>query len=88
VVPHLGLVLSSWNFGSTPPLQGGGIFQPAIQYGGGVKFRVTPHWIARFDFRETLAAQPDFFEGNRLIPLNDTLSLQILPTILSGKLRQ
>ena len=30
-------------------------------YGGGVRYRVTPRWMARVDFRETLTSQPDFW---------------------------
>jgi opacity protein-like surface antigen len=57
---NVGLLVAAYNFGTTAPLDGGGIFQFAFQYGGGVKYRVTPHWMVRFDVRETLGPQPDF----------------------------
>jgi hypothetical protein len=56
-----GLILNAWNFGSKPALEGGGIFQPMAQYGGGVKAFVAPRFLVRADFRETLSAQPDFW---------------------------
>jgi opacity protein-like surface antigen len=57
---NVGLLVAAYNFGTTAPLDGGGIFQFAFQYGGGVKYRVTPHWMVRLDFRDTLGPQPDF----------------------------
>ncbi len=52
---------SLWNFGSRPPLEGGSILQLAVQYGGGIKFYLSPHIYVRSDFRETVSAQPDFW---------------------------
>jgi len=57
---NVGLILSSYNFANTPPLDGGGVFQFGFQYGGGIKYRVSRRWLACLDFRETLSAQPDF----------------------------
>lgn len=56
-------VISAYNFGSKPPLQGGGIFQFGLQYGGGARFHVTHRFFLRADFRETLSRQPNFFKG-------------------------
>jgi len=51
----------AFRFGSTPPLEGGGIFQPTLQYGGGFRFYLTRHLALRADWRETLSRQPDFW---------------------------
>jgi opacity protein-like surface antigen len=58
---NIGLLSAAYNFGSTPPLEGGGIFQVGFNYGGGVRYRVTPRWMMRLDYRETLTSQPDFW---------------------------
>lgn len=58
---NIGLLKSAYNFRRDPPLDGGGIFQMGLQYGAGVKFRAHPRWVLRWDFRETVAAQPNFF---------------------------
>lgn len=57
---NIGMIQSAYNFGSAPPLEGGGIFQPALQAGGGIKLRVHPRWTLRLDYRSTISAQPDF----------------------------
>jgi opacity protein-like surface antigen len=67
---NVGLLLAAYNFGSAPPLDGGGIFQFGFQFGGGVKFRLTPRWLVRLDVRETVSAQPDFI--GRSITIDDT----------------
>jgi opacity protein-like surface antigen len=67
---NIGLISAAYNFGSTPPLEGGGIFQPGINYGGGIRYRVTPRWMVRLDYRETLTSQPDFWSKST----NDILS--------------
>ena len=54
-------LVSAFTFGSTPPLEGGGIFQPTLHYGGGVKYHLTRRLVLRADFRETLSAQPDWW---------------------------
>lgn len=58
---NIGLLKSAYNFRRDPPLDGGGIFQAGFQYGAGVKWRAHPRWVFRWDFRETVAAQPDIF---------------------------
>ncbi len=57
---NVGMVQAAYNFGSAPPLQGGGIFQGIIQYGGGFKVRVHPRWTYRADFRTGLSGHPNF----------------------------
>jgi opacity protein-like surface antigen len=58
---NIGLISAAYNFGSDPPLDGGGIFQAGLNYGGGVRYRMTPRWMMRADYRETLTSQPDFW---------------------------
>ena len=58
---NIGLISAAYNFGSDPPLEGGGIFQVGLNYGGGIRYRMTPRWMIRADFRETLTSQPDFW---------------------------
>lgn len=55
---NLGLFKAAFDFGNTPPLDGGGIFQPGLQYGAGVKYRVTPRFTMRLDWRETWSRNP------------------------------
>ena len=45
--------------GSTPPLEGGGIFQAGLNYGGGIGCWRVRRWMIRMDYRETLTSQPD-----------------------------
>jgi len=66
---NVGLILAAYNFGSEPPLDGGGVFQFGFQYGGGLKYRVTRRFMLSADYRETLSPQPDFIE--RSIQLDD-----------------
>jgi opacity protein-like surface antigen len=62
---NIGLLSAAYNFGSTPPLEGGGIFQPGFNYGGGIRYRVSPRWMVRMDYRETLTSQPDFWTKSK-----------------------
>lgn len=41
-IKDIGLIVDAYNFGSRPPLEGGGIFQFGVQYGGGFKYQLTP----------------------------------------------
>lgn len=59
------LLIGAYDFGSKPPLQGGGMFQFGLNYGGGVRVFLTPRIFLRGDFRETLSRQPDFWKGSR-----------------------
>ena len=58
---EVGLIAATWDFGSDPPLEGGGIFQAALVYGAGFQFYFTPHIHFRTDFRESISQQPDFW---------------------------
>jgi len=57
----LGLIIGAYQFGSLPPLEGGGIFQFGLQYGGGLEYQITPRLFLPTDFRETLSLQPDYW---------------------------
>lgn len=66
---NVGLILAAYNFANNPPLDGGGVFQFGFQYGGGLKYRISAHWLLQLDYRETLSAQPNFVE--RSIKIDD-----------------
>lgn len=57
---NLGVLLAAFDFGRTPPLDGGGIFSPGFVYGGGIKFRVHPRFTVSADYRETVSRNPQF----------------------------
>ncbi len=57
---NVGMIQAAYNFGHAAPLEGGGIFQPAFQSGGGVKIRMAQCWIMKIDYRNTLSQRPDF----------------------------
>lgn len=61
---NIGLIHAAFDFGRTPPLDGGGIFHLGLQYGGGVKFRATPRLMLRADWRETWAKNPDIIANS------------------------
>jgi LssY C-terminus len=61
---NIGLLQAALDFGETPPLNGGGIYQPALQYGGGIKFRITPRLLMRADFGETWSANPNVVKNS------------------------
>jgi hypothetical protein len=61
---NIGLIQAAIDFGGTPPLNGGGIYQPALQYGGGIKFRITPRLMMRADFGETWSANPKIVKNS------------------------
>ncbi len=90
---NIGLISAAYNFGSTPPLEGGGIFQPGLNYGGGVRYRLKPRWMLRADFRETLISQPDFWTKSKndiltLIELDEGSKLTFIGPVLQGVMRQ
>jgi hypothetical protein len=79
---NIGLIKAAFDFGNTPPLEGGGIFHFGLQYGAGVKFRVTPRIMLRADFRETWSKNPDIiadsyedFDSNEL---DDTYTTDVI----------
>ena len=70
---NVGMFRSAYNFSSAPPLDGGGIFQPALQIGGGIKFRVRKCWVLRLDYRSSISRRPDFLKKS-LSPFVDEIS--------------
>lgn len=89
---NIGLISAAYNFGGTPPLEGGGIFQWGFNYGGGIKYRVKPRWMVRLDYRETLISQPDFWSKSKDdilagIDVGD-YSVQEIGPVLDGAMRQ
>jgi opacity protein-like surface antigen len=79
---NIGLIKAAFDFGNTPPLDGGGMFRIGMQYGGGVKYRVTPRMMLRADFRETWTKNPDIiansYEDFDSHDLDDTYDTQII----------
>jgi hypothetical protein len=78
---NIGLIKAAFDLGNTPPLDGGGIFQFGLQYGAGIKYRVSPRVILRADFRETWSKNPDIiadsyedFDSNAL---DDTYTTEV-----------
>jgi opacity protein-like surface antigen len=89
---NIGLISAAYNFGSDPPLDGGGIFQPGFNYGGGVRYRLTPRWMIRADYRETLTSQPDFWSKSQKdilsgIDTDPGTTLTVVGPVLDGALR-
>jgi opacity protein-like surface antigen len=61
---NVGVLKAAFDFGGTPPLEGGGIFQLGLQYGAGIKFRVHPRITIRADYRETWSKNPEFIKDS------------------------
>jgi hypothetical protein len=83
---NIGLIQAAFDLGSTPPLDGGGIFQIGVQYGGGIKYRVSPRVMLRADFRETWSKNPDMiadsyedFDPNALDETYTTTVIKVKP---------
>jgi opacity protein-like surface antigen len=89
---NIGLLSAAYNFGSTPPLEGGGIFQAGLNYGAGIRYRVTPRWMFRIDYRETLTSQPDFWSKSKQDLLNgiyvEDSTITVLGPAFDGNMRQ
>jgi opacity protein-like surface antigen len=90
---NIGLISAAYNFGSDPPLDGGGIFQVGLNYGGGVRYRMTPRWMIRADYRETLTSQPDFWSKSVKdisggIEVDPGTTYTTIGPVLDGPLRQ
>jgi opacity protein-like surface antigen len=90
---NIGLISAAYNFGSDPPLDGGGIFQVGLNYGGGVRYRLTPRWMLRADYRETLTSQPDFWTKSQKeilggINADPGTTLTVVGPVLDGVMRQ
>jgi opacity protein-like surface antigen len=89
---NVGLISAAYNFGSDPPLDGGGIFEAGLNYGGGIRYRLTPRWMIRADYRETLTSQPDFWTKSQKDILTgiDTApdtTLTVVGPVIDGALR-
>lgn len=89
----LGLIIGAYQFGSLPPLEGGGIFQFGLQYGGGFKYRITPRFFLRADVRQTLSPQPDYWTKSYPTLRKDLVedpgdAVEIKPYQKFGPLRQ
>ncbi len=80
---NVGLIAAAFDFGNTPPLDGGGVFRIGLQYGGGVKYRVSPRVMARADWRETWSQNPDIIAKSYLdydsTDLDNTYTTTIIP---------
>jgi LssY C-terminus len=81
---NIGLLQAAIDFGGTPPLNGGGIYQPALQYGGGFKFRITPRLTMRSDFGETWSANPKIVKNSYEGYIPTGLDSSYTTTILYG----
>jgi hypothetical protein len=86
------LLVTAYNFGSKPALEGGGVFQFGLNYGGGVRIHLTPRFFLRADYRETVSRQPDFWKsvpGKLQQGITDpTQQLEVSPLQRHGLLRQ
>jgi opacity protein-like surface antigen len=82
---NVGLIKAAFDFGNTPPLNGGGIFQFGLQYGAGVKYRVQPHVMLRADFRETWAKNPSIIRDSYLGYEPDGLDDTYTTTVQNSK---
>jgi hypothetical protein len=78
---NIGLIKAAFDFGNTPPLNGGGIFQLGVQYGAGIKYRILPRLTMRADFGETLSENPSIIRDSYLgyVPkeLDDTYTTEV-----------
>jgi hypothetical protein len=78
---NIGLIKAAFDFGSVAPLNGGGVFQLGVQYGGGIKYRVLPRLTMRADFGETFTQNPaiirDSYLGYVPIGLDDTYTTEV-----------
>ena len=61
---NAGILEAALNLGGIPPLDGGGIFQVGLQYGGGVKYRVLPRLTLRADVRENWSRNPTMIRSS------------------------
>ena len=63
---RIGTVVNAFNSSGVAPLDGGTVFQPALTYGGGMKFRITRLFEFQAEYRESYATDPDFFNKQSL----------------------
>lgn len=90
---NVGMIRAAYSFGRVAPLEGGGIFRPGIQMGGGLKVRISPHWMLRLDCRNTLSRRPDLLKKSVLTligsePGEAENQVESLPSFGRGRLVQ
>jgi hypothetical protein len=78
---NIGLIKAAFDFGSVAPLNGGGIFQLGVQYGGGIKYRVLPRLTMRADFGETFTQNPKIIRDSYLGYVPDGLDDSYTTTV-------
>lgn len=90
----VGLIIANYRLFKAPPLEGGAIIQPVLTYGAGVKVHVTPRFLVRADFRESLSSQPDFWSKSyQNMDINfgpdatEDYSYKVAPYVKHGPLR-
>jgi opacity protein-like surface antigen len=73
-----GVHFTNYVFPGTSVTQGSGEMKFGLNYGGGIKFRVTENWLVRADFRQYWNGKPwtDFFGGSGKMRTNE-LSLGV-----------
>jgi hypothetical protein len=82
---NIGLVKAAFDFGSVAPLNGGGIFQLGVQYGGGIKYRVLPRLTMRADFGETFTQNPTIIRDSYIGYIPDGLDDSYTTTVTNIK---
>jgi hypothetical protein len=82
---NIGLVKAAFDFGSVAPLNGGGIFQLGVQYGGGIKYRVLPRLTMRADFGETFTQNPKIIRDSYIGYIPDGLDDSYTTTVTNIK---
>jgi hypothetical protein len=82
---NIGLVKAAFDFGSVAPLNGGGIFQLGVQYGGGIKYRVLPRLTMRADFGETFTQNPTIIRDSYIGYIPDGLDDSYTTTVTNAK---
>jgi hypothetical protein len=89
---NIGMLKAAFDFGRTPPLDGGGIYQAGLQYGAGVNFRVRPRISMRLDFRETWSKNPEFIRESYVeetaAEFDPSYDYDVTRNRTSGKFRQ
>jgi opacity protein-like surface antigen len=89
---NIGMLKAAFDFGRTPPLDGGGIYQVGVQYGAGVSFRVRPRISMRLDFRETWSKNPEFIRESYIdetaTEFDPSYDYDVSRNRTSGKFRQ
>lgn len=85
------LLVTAYDFGSKPAIDGGGVFQWGFNYGAGSIFHLNKRFLLRADYRETLSGQPDIWKGTAASLANqgstESVSVVALPLVKNGLLR-